>query len=302
MDHISIVKKAWEITWKHKALWLFGFLLALVSGGAAGGGGRASPQYTFNQAEQMPPAVVLAFVAVMVFMVALLIVVAVIINVLARGALIGMVNEIEEAGQTSVRSGFRMGWSRFLPLLGINLAVGIPAAIVAIPAFVFAFMPLVLLGARKAMLSIFAVATTVILVLGLIGLLVIGGIALGMILELAYRRCVLDKQGVLRSIRDGFRMARDNLSYVAVLWLLLFGLNIAVGIAALGVFLVVLAAAAIPVILMYAITHAAAPTILTAVLLGIPAAFLWALAGGVYKAFQSATWTLAYRELKERPI
>ena len=39
MDHVKILKQAWEITRHYRALWVFGIILALTSGTFWGGGG-----------------------------------------------------------------------------------------------------------------------------------------------------------------------------------------------------------------------------------------------------------------------
>ena len=46
MDHFKILRRAFQLTWSYRALWMFGILLALTtassgvnSGGGGGGGG-----------------------------------------------------------------------------------------------------------------------------------------------------------------------------------------------------------------------------------------------------------------------
>ena len=36
MDHIKILKRAFNITWVYRALWVFGIILALTTGGNSG--------------------------------------------------------------------------------------------------------------------------------------------------------------------------------------------------------------------------------------------------------------------------
>mgnify|MGYP000659292038 CR=1 FL=1 len=42
MDYVKILKRAWETTWRYRALWVFGIILAITtaSGGSSGGGGK----------------------------------------------------------------------------------------------------------------------------------------------------------------------------------------------------------------------------------------------------------------------
>ena len=51
MDQIRVLKRAWEITWRYRALWVFGIILALTTGGGLpprGDGGNGGAQYQFD--------------------------------------------------------------------------------------------------------------------------------------------------------------------------------------------------------------------------------------------------------------
>ena len=45
MDHAKVLKRAWEILWRYRVLWIFGVIVALTAAGASptfytfGGGG-----------------------------------------------------------------------------------------------------------------------------------------------------------------------------------------------------------------------------------------------------------------------
>jgi len=301
MDYTKIIKRAWEITWRHKALWFFGFLLALVSGGGGGGGGGGSGQSLqgiVGHGVRVQPIWILAVVLLLLAIALVLIVVSVIIANLSRGALIGMVREIEDNGNTSVRSGWHTGWSHFLPLFAINLIISIPMAVVTFILIIFGLSPLLLLLAQRRILTILAIALTVLLMLLIIGLLILASTALAVVRELAYRQRVLEKKGVLDCIRDGYRMGRENLRHVAIIWLLLFGINLAWGIVAIPIFLLVAAAAAIPAITIYTITEAWAPALLVGIPIGVVGILLLTLLVGIYQVFRSTIWTLTYLELQ----
>ncbi len=298
MDYTKILKRAWEITWRHKALWLFGFLLALVGGGGGGGGGRGA-QYVTGAGDQLRPGWILVTVLLLLIIVLVLVVVSVIVAHLSRAALIGMVREVEETGNTSVRSGWRMGWSRFLPLFAIDLVINIPVAIAAFVLIVLGLSPLLLLLAQRRILAILAIVLTVLLML-VFGILLVVGLVLSVVRELAYRQCVLERKGVLDCIRDAYRMGRENLRHVGVVWLLLFGINLAVGIVLMPLFLLVVAIAAGPALVVYGVTEALAPALVVGIPLGILGILFLALLGGIHQVFRSATWTLAYLELQAR--
>lgn len=44
INYSAILSRAWNITWKYKILWIFGFLAALGSGG----GIRSGPQFSYQ--------------------------------------------------------------------------------------------------------------------------------------------------------------------------------------------------------------------------------------------------------------
>lgn len=297
MDYTKIIKRAWQITWRHKALWLFGFLLSLFSGEGGSGGGRGT-QYTFGTGDQLSPPEVMAIVSfVLVFALAFF-VLGIVLRNLSRGALIGMVREAEEMGDTNVGSGWRTGWSRFLPLLGIDLVIGIPAAIMALVLIAIGLAPLVLLVAKERALSLLAIVLTVFLMLLMIGLLIAMGLVLSVLGKLARRQCVLEKKGVWDSIRDGYGMGRENLRHVGLVRLLLLGIGLLFAVAIVPLSVAVFGVAAAPAAAVYAATEAVLPSILVGILIGLPGVLLLALLGGIYEAFRSAVWTLTYLELQ----
>jgi hypothetical protein len=296
MDYGKILKRALEITWRYKALWAFGFLLALFSGGG-GTGGSQGMQYTMGAGERMELGPFLAVVLFILLFVVVLVVLALLVGYLSHGALIGMVREAEETGDTSVRSGWRIGWSRFLPLFGIDLAIGIPAAIVASILIALGFSPLLLLRAREDALAVLAILLTLFFMLLVVGVLIIMGAVLSVLRKLAYRQCVLEKKGVIDSIRDGYLMGRQNLRHVGVMWLLLLAINLVVGVVAAPLLLFVFGAAAAPGILTYFATESLAPTLVVGIPIFVVAFLLMTVLGAVYQVFRSAVWTLTYLEL-----
>jgi len=303
VEYTKILGRAWRITWRHKALWLFGFLLALTSGGGGGGGGGtgSGAQSAAGLGNSVQLAWLLVLVPVLILIGLVMIVASIIINPLSTAALIGMVGEIEETEDTRARSGWRVGWSRFPRVLAIGLLLGIPAAIAAFVLIGLGASPLLLLLLQRRALTAVAIVLTVLLTLLVVGVLIVGGVALSIMGKLAYRQCVLDKNGIFDSIRGGYRLARENPRQVGAVWLLLFGVDLATGIVMVPLALAVVAIAAAPSILVYIVTETAAPAVLIGlplVLLGI--LFLTVLAGIVQVA-RSTTWTLTYLELPALP-
>ena len=56
MEYGRVIKRALEIVWHHKVLWIFGVVAVFFGAGKGSGGGSAGPsgtplQYTFNQGD-----------------------------------------------------------------------------------------------------------------------------------------------------------------------------------------------------------------------------------------------------------
>lgn len=296
MNHTAILRRAWEITRRYRALWVFGFVLALFSGGGGAGGGQGA-QYAMGGGQRIDPALVVVIVGAVLLFVAFLVLLSIGLTYTSRGALIGMVREVEETSETSVRSGWRIGWSRFLRLFAIDLVIGIPTAIAAIVLILLGLSPLLLLLAEERALTALAIVLTVVLMLVVIGVLIIAGIVLSVLGQLAQRQCVLESKGVWESIQDGYRMGRQNLRDVGMIWLLLLAIDIGVGIVLGPIALVVFGAAAVPGIFTYLATEAAAPTLVVSIPAVLLAVLIMSALAAIHQVFGSAVWTLAYREL-----
>ncbi len=307
MDYGKLLRRAVEITWRHKALWLFGFLFALFTGAGGGGGGQGL-QYRIGLSELARPEWAWGLALLVILVVFVVVVAAVVLSNISVGALIGMVREVEETDHTTVRSGWRTGRSHLWSLIGIDLVTVIPAVIVALTLLTLALAPLLLLIpergalAEREALSVLGIVLTVLLVLGAVALIIIGGTVLSVVREFAYRQCVLEGRGVGSSIREGYRMVRAHLRSVGLMWLLLLGIDLAVGVivwplAVVGFGLVGGAAATV-----YATSESVAAAIVVALVLGIPVGLISALVRGVYLVFQSSAWTLAYREVQAQSL
>ena len=299
MDYGKILKRAVEITWRNKALWLFGFLLALFGGGWGSGGGQGI-QYRMDASELARPQ--WAWGLVLLILVLVMIVISVVLGNISRGALIGMVREVEETGTTSTRSGWRSGRSRLWSLIGIDLVTAIPAFIFALLLMAIALAPLLLLLAERRVLTVLGILLTVLLGLGVLAVLIIAGIALSILRELAYRHCVLEGKGVWQSIRDGYHTVRAHLRDAGLMWLLLLVIDLATGVVVFPLAAVGFGLAAAVGAATSTATQSTTGAIVIVLLLALPALVVMAVVGGVYLVFRSAAWTLAYRELQSQSV
>ena len=322
MDHFKIIRRALETTWRYRALWLFGVLLALTSrsggnGGGGGGGGNVTvpgPENNFPGIDVAGPPVwvILAIIGVIVAFVFLFVIVSVIVRYLSENALIKMVDEHEETGtKVGVGGGLRMAWSwsagRFFL---IDLVVFLPIIVLFILGLLVGASPLLLWITQRQALGIVGTIMAIGLILLVVLFFVAVFIIIGLLRHFFLRAAALEDLGVLQAIREGFGLVRRHVVDVVLMGLIMFGMGIGFTIVTIPVIiaLVILGAVAggAPALLLGGLAslvfEGAVPWIVGALVgiplfflvFGIPALFL----GGLYETFRSTTWTLTYRELR----
>lgn len=278
MDQMKVLKRAWNILWSYKALWIFGIIVALTtsagSGGASnsravmdgGGSGQGSGLITppgdvqraldnlgeaferiFQGAEwRVLPAWFAWAVIALACLVLILGVVGAIARYVSETALIKMVDDYERTGEKkSVRQGFRMGWSRHAwQLFLISLIITLPIVIVALLLIFMAALPLLGWTINNTFGAIGTVAA-----IGLFFLVILVLIAVGVVARLlgrfAWRACTLEDLGVGEAIGRGWRMIWSNFQDVGLTWLIMVGIQIGFGILMIPVALVVVIVAGV---------------------------------------------------------
>ncbi len=273
MNHSNILKRSWQILWAYRALWVFGFILALTtsSGGSPSSGSNSGMRFqdngdptqsemfngrfgeTFGKMAQdfqdmvdqgwtpeLTRNVIIA--AVVIFVIILVLSVAfTFLRYISETSLIRMVNDYEDSGEkVGIRQGFRLGWSRAAwRLFLIDLVISLP--LVVIFGAVFAALIVVMIvgfsnGNTPGIVG--GVAG-----IGLMFLLIFLAVLLGAVIQVLnryiYRACVLDGNGVFDSIRAGLRLARDNFKDTGILALIMLGINIAWPIVMIPLFILV---------------------------------------------------------------
>lgn len=319
MQYFDILKRAGKITWGYKALWIFGILVALVSGGGSGGGSGGNSGASgdwptrggWGQAPHIPAGLIIGVVVLLVILFLLFFIAGTLARYLGENALIKMVNDYEE---TEVRytlpEGFRLAWSpAAIRLFLMDLIVGIPLVVLFIGLLILAGVPLLLLGVVDPVVGVMGILLSVGLFLVVFPLVFIIG-ALVALLQYFFRRvCVLEEAGVFAALRDGTAMVLQHPKEVFLMGLLMCGVNLLGG---LGVLLVVL------FLLLLAMIVGGLPALLTGGLAALlfNDTFAWVIGGlvllpsffalvifpalllrGIFEAFKSTVWTLVYREL-----
>jgi hypothetical protein len=310
MHYIDLIKRAWQITWRHKVLWIFGILLALASGGGGSGGGGSSSGGESGAFPTLPslqpfnPGLILGFSVLCCCLLLILIVVLTIVRYVARTALYRGVDQIEATGAAPTwREGFRLGWSnRAFRLWLLDLIVWIPFAIVALVLLALGATPLLLLIIDNPVARGIGIAGTIGLEMLIIGLLIVAGIILSALGQFWSREIAIADRNLGESITTGYRLVRARLKDVSVMWLLMAAIGLGFGLVMLPIFFfVIMLALAVGGGLGYALFRLT-DSVLWAVFVGLPPFLLIMLVPlmliqGVYLVFESSTWTLTYREV-----
>jgi len=321
MDHLKVLKRAWETTWRYRVLWVFGIIVALTTAGGVNRG----PQYSFSGEDFAPgrefrigeiPAEVSSILIAIGIGLACLIVILMIASVVARyvaeTALIRMVDDHEETGEKrSVRQGFRLGWSRTaLRLFLINLLIGLPTALAFILLFALALAPLLLWVTESTAAGVIGTVTAIGLFFLVLFLAIVVSTVISLLKKFFWRACALEELGVIESIRQGYTVVRQHLKDVGIMWLIMVGLGIAWMIVKIPVVVLLLAVAVMlggfPALLVGGLAslafEGAVPWVLAAIVgiaifalvVAVPGLFL----GGLVEVFKSSVWTLTYREVR----
>lgn len=269
MEHGKVLKRAWEILWRYRVLWVFGIIVALTAagGGASYGGGRGGgdgrdpycegvgmringecvPWEELPERLRLPdmvPQIIESWSAVATVLIAIgvtvacLMVVLTVIKVIAlyvaETALIELVDDYEETGEKrGVREGIRLGWSRTaLRLFVIDLITKVPGVITAFALVLLGLVVFAMVALTKG--NVFVSVTSVVAAIGLAFLLILVAILVGLGISLLrpflWRVCALEKVGVIESLQEGFGFVRRHLSDAAIMWLIMIGLHLAWGI------------------------------------------------------------------------
>jgi len=335
VDHIKIIKRAGNILWNYRMLWVFGILLALVAGGVGNPGANGSNyQFSGDEAARMdllpddlpfdwPRFYALPWMRIAIgvgigiaCLVLVLAVVSTVVRNVVQTSLIRMVDEYEDTGEkVGFKAGWRLGWSRrAFTMWLINLILDVPVALVIIVLLVLAGAPALLWFTRREVLGILGTVAAI----GLFFLVILLAIAVGVVITLLkqffWRRAALEADTVGDSLRGGFGLVKRQLKDVALMWLLMIGIGIIWTIAKIPVAIILVIVfgivgaivAAVPGLIVAGIaslfTQGAMPWIIGAIV-ALPVLMViistpLAFLGGLYEAFRSSVWTLTYREAR----
>ena len=294
MDISAIFKRAGEITWKHKGLWVLG-ILANCSGSGSQGSSNASrmPQYSvgggeFPQIEHwlqsIPEGARIAFGIAVVCGMLLLALVFWVLAAIGNGGLIAGFQMAETGETVTLASAFQQGIRYFWKLLVIQLILGLASLVV--------FVPVIFGG---ALMSVLTLGIALLCFIPLLCLLVPLGIALTIYTLLTQIALIVEELDIVAAFQRAWEVFRSNLGQVVVM-----GLILGIGGFVVGLIL------AIPFILMalpfitglIVGTDTSSLTGFSVTIIGILLYMpVLLVAGGIMRTFITGSWTLTYRSL-----
>jgi hypothetical protein len=221
-----------------------------------------------------------------------------------RSGLVKLIDQVEVGVTPTAQAGWsaakRYGWRLFF----ISLLLGLPGFVLIL----FSILPLLVLS-PVLLLGFVNIESNSLPWPALLGLLsawiipfccvgIIVGVFFGLIKILAERVCVIENRTVWESIRNGWKLLREQSGSVLVMWLILTlinaGLVIFFFIPMFGLIFVLLA----PLLAMLKIVPASLPLFVISVyFIDIVIIWIyWTATTSVTESFFSSCWTLAYRQ------
>lgn len=294
MDISAIFKRAWEITWKHKGLWVLG-ILANCSGGGSQGSSNVSRmgEFQFDGSEfprfdrwvhSVPEETWIAIAIGAVCLVFLLALVFWVLAVIGNGGLIAAFQMAETGETVTLGSAFQKGMRFFWKLLAVQLILGLAALLVFIP---------VIVGVVG--LSVLTLGIGLICLIPLICLLIPVGIVISVYTLLTQIALVVEDLDIASAFRRGWEVLRTKPGEILVM-----GLILVVGGFVVGLILAIpFVFFALPLITGLVIegsvsSIAGLSVTIVGILLYLPVLLV---AGGIMRTFITGSWTLTYRSL-----
>jgi hypothetical protein len=342
MNHSQIIRRAWEIVRSYRALWLFGLLVALSGGGGGAGNGMnfgsgdgpnsgdglqldklqwphdlpggawfqklVAEASARNWSFDPDPALLGAsFVLICGGILALILVLSV-LAYLGRAAMMRMVDAAEGDGlRYSIGEGFGLALSgRTFRLFLLEFILGFGLLLVMLPLLLIAILPIAMLVDAGNPSPIGIVIGVGLLIIG-IPLVILLAITWRLLSQFWSREVVVAGADIGQAVGNAFGLLRHKLAAVGLLWLIMLVVGFVVGMAMIPVALVLAAFGLLTGVGVGAAVFAMTDGAILALAAGLPAFLLLVgapllILAGIYSAFESSVWTLAWRSLTGRDL
>lgn len=289
MDYFDLLKRAWNITWRYKALWVLGLFAGAASGSSGGSPGSSSSyseggdeltaqwNHLTSWASDNAVLIAVAVAALVIISLALWI-----LSVAAQGGIAHGTNEAAAGRTPSLRDSWSAGFAKWGRTFMVQLVLGLPLLFIAL--IIAGMVVAAVIGGGDSGAGIGAIC----LAIPVLGAVVIAAsLIIGILLPVAVR------YGVLLDVSFGqaIKRAWDDLwakKGLFVFWLVMLLPGIAYGFAVFIIVLVALVPAFVAVLAEQYIV-AGALFVFTMILMMLP--------GAIYSTFVNAAWTLMFRHL-----
>lgn len=302
----EVLTRAWQITWKHKVLWIFGILAGCSrgspnfnsnsSGSGGDGGGFGQPD--------LPPQVLRWIQIIQENLTTFIVITCVVILLIwAVTIFLGAIGKIglirgtfqAEGGAESLIFGqlFSESAPYFWRMFGLSLLVSLPVFVV-VAALVAGFAVLAISAGGGSDASGVGVLAMLPILIGCFCLLIPVMFVVGMIARQAGNAIVLEEMSVLPALSRGWDVFRKNLGPIILMAIMLGIIGFVVGLViAIPIFIIV-----IPAVIAFAAGEARSWTPLIimgiCICLYIPVSLLL---NGIAMTYTESAWTLTYMRL-----
>ncbi len=320
MDYGVLIRRAWQLTWRNRFLWVLGlFATSTVGSCSATGTGNGPVQWQANSADlerffsadlvrafqQADPWLSrnIGWVLLSLFLLAFLaVIVFVVVSFIAQGGMAEATEELALGRSTTPQiawgTGLRTVWRyvllwmvvlglAFLLFLGIAVVIGFGVAAVMTAQG----------GPRTAVIALVGLLSSAVLLL-----LLPVFVGASVVVAFAQRAIAIENAGPWHALSIGLRLVRRNPGTSALAWVVSFAMSMIIAIGMLlAAIVLVIPLGALGVAIFYS-TGAVVTTVLAlyAILAAVAiVAGLWAI-GGVANAFFWNYWTLIYLRLTGR--
>lgn len=302
LDFGSAMRRAWQITWNHKILWIFGILSALFAGRASFNF-NSGPRFpnTFNPTNpdvfprlqglfpNLDPNVIIAIGLGLACVFVIIAIVLYVLHVIGRGGLIAGIQLAEAESPVTFGQAWGAGIQHFWTVLLIGLVVAVVAVVIGVA-------------------SVFAAATICLIPLACVGGIIVA--ALGIFTYLAQIAAVTENLSVTEAIGRAWQVVQPNLGGLVVMAIILVIIEGVVAFVIALPFLLALAPLFVALAAYFATAQTAGQNAGVGVFTGgaiiaglcfvvwIPFAIVL---GGILQTWVISAWTLAYKQLSTQP-
>lgn len=295
MDHAEILTRAWELTWKHKILWIFGIFSAGIGVGFRSFSGRFQNMFQYRiEADEIPelqgfieslsPGQTFQLSFGFLFFLLLMALLLFLVSLISLGGLITGFEHADRDEPVQFNDILAKGLSHFWRLLGVSLTL-----------FVLLFAAMFLFICATITLGVITLGLGLLCLLPLLCLLLPLGVLFGSYIALTQIAVVVDRYSVFEAFSKAWQLMRQNLAALAVMALILTLGGIIVSFL-LAAPMLAIALPAATASLIGGESAAGSSLLITTLCLVAYLPILFFL-NGLMQTYITGAWTLSYRRL-----